>query len=59
MKHQLIIDQWADLLKKIAATRATTDNADAHTCLDAFQKLAEDHSAIMAEKLEASKKASE
>ena len=56
MKHQVVLDQWAELLKMIESTRPTTDNADAQACLDAIKQMAEGQSALIAEAAEAAKK---
>lgn len=50
MEHQVIIDQWSELLAMIASARKTTDNSEAHSCMDSLQLLATWHSSTMAEK---------
>ncbi len=50
MNHQHILNEWARLKGMIDAARPSTDNPQAHACLDALQRLAEEHSKIVAEK---------
>ncbi len=48
--HKHIIGQWDELLAMIAAAKTTTENADAHTCLNAIKNMAEEHSKLIAAK---------
>lgn len=50
MNHQHILDQWAELQAMIDAARATTDHPDAHACMDALKRMADDHTALVIEK---------
>ena len=48
--HQHVIDGWDEVLAMIAASRLTTEHPDAHTCLDALELMAKEHSAFMTER---------
>ncbi len=50
MDHQKILDEWKRLQGMIDSARTSTDNPQAHACLDALQRLSEEHSKIVAEK---------
>ncbi len=50
MDHQKILDEWKRLQGMIDSARTSTDNPQAHACLDALQRLSAEHSKIVAEK---------
>ncbi len=46
-REAVALEQWAEVLKMIEATRPTTSHPDAHACMDALKQIAQAHTELL------------